>query len=374
MWSFRTNLRFVAAATAAVVTSACSMHGATGAVPATVPGMSDSAAAATSVSVLKLLTKQVVIGSTIDPKFGQLNPYGLTVAPATDGDFTKGDLAVCNFNAKSNVQGTGFTVVALHPTPGSKPTLVSSSKTLLGCAAIALGPSDDVWAAAFSANDNPVISATGSLEVNVKGPKFKGPWGQAFAQPSKGSPAFYESNASDGTIVRINLASKLTYDVIAKGFAVNHGKPGSIFGPSGLEYNAKNDTLYVVDGTNNTVVALSSVSTIPAGGVTVEAGGKTFKGPDASKARLVFAGAPLDGPISAALLFNGNLVIGNTGNPSGQNLLVELSPAGKLLDVRNVDKGASGALFGIVATGDSAASTKLYFNDDNDNNLQVLEK
>ena len=56
-----------------------------------------------------------MIGSTVDPKFHQLNPYGLTVAPTTDGDFTAGDLVVCNFNAKSNVQGTGFTIVALHP-------------------------------------------------------------------------------------------------------------------------------------------------------------------------------------------------------------------------------------------------------------------
>ena len=54
--------------------------------------------------------------------------------------------------------------------------------------------------------------------------------------------------------------------------------------------------------------------------------------------------------------------------------MVELTPSGKVLDVRNVDTGASGALFGIVATGTSATDTKLYFNDDNDNNLQVLER
>lgn len=53
--------------------------------------------------------------------------------------------------------------------------------------------------------------------------------------------------------------------------------------------------------------------------------------------------------------------------------MVELSPSGGVLDVRNVDRGASGALFGMVATGTSAADTKLYFNDDNDNDLQVLE-
>jgi hypothetical protein len=325
-------------------------------------------------SILKQLKKQVVIGSTIDPKLHQLNPYGLTVAPATAGDFDKGDLAVCNFNAKSNVQGTGYTIVALHPKPGSKPLLVSDSKTLLGCAALALDPSDNVWAAAFSADDNPVLSPSGKLEANVKGKDFDRPWGQVYAQPASGSPAFYESNAADGTVVRINLGSKFTYDVIAKGFAVNHGKPGSIFAPSGLSYDATGDTLYVVDGTNNTVVAFSSVSTIPSGGITVGKDGKSFSGPDAKDASLVFAGKPLDGPISSALLFNGNLVIGNTGNPSGQNLMVELTPHGKVLDVRNVDKGASGALFGIVATGTSAADAKVYFNDDNDNNLQVLER
>jgi hypothetical protein len=325
-------------------------------------------------SILKMLKKQVVIGSTSDPKLMQLNPYGLTVAPSTTGDFTKGDLVVCNFNAKSNVQGTGFTIVALHPKPGSKPLLVSDSKTLTGCAALALGPADDIWAAAFKSNDNPVLSATGKLEVNIKGKPFDHPWGQAFVQPKSGSPAFYESNAGNGEIVRINLGSTFTYDVIAKGFAVNHGKPGSIFAPSGLTYDPSGDQLYIVDGTNNTVVAFSNVSTIPAGGITVGKDGKTFSGPSASDARLVFAGKPLNGPISAALLANGNIVVGNTGNPSGQNLMVELSPSGKVMDVRNVDKGASGALFGIVATGETVNDTKVYFNDDNDNNLQVLER
>jgi hypothetical protein len=366
--------RLAIAAIAAMALSGC--HGAS-----MIPAQSAGSAAQfgqtvpyKSVSILKMLTKQVVIGSTVDPKFHQLNPYGLTVAPASAGDFKKGDLAVCNFNDKANVQGTGFTIVALHPKPGSKPLLVSTSKTLVGCDALALSTGDDIWAAAFTANDNPVISPTGALEINIKGKPFDRPFGQIFAQPKGGSPAFYATNAGDGTVVRINLGSKFTYDVIAKGFAINHGKPGSILGPSGLAYDPNGDQLYVVDGTNNTVVAFSKVSSIPNGGITVEKGGKTFKGPSAKDARLVFAGAPLSGPISSALLFNGNLVVGNTGNPSGQNIMVELSPAGKMLATRNVDKGASGALFGMVATGTSAADTKLYFNDDNDNNLQVLEK
>ena len=51
-----------------------------------------------------------------------------------------------------------------------------------------------------------------------------------------------------------------------------------------------------------------------------------------------------------ALLPNRNLVIGNTSTqryePDGGDLA-----RGKLLDVRNVDKGAAGALFGIAASG-----------------------
>ncbi|MBV8066754.1 MAG: hypothetical protein JO113_02170 [Candidatus Eremiobacteraeota bacterium] len=325
-------------------------------------------------SILKMLKKQVVIGSTIDPKHGQLNPYGLTVAPSTVGDFTKGDLVVCNFNDKQNVQGTGYTIVALHPKPGSSPTLVSSSKTLVGCDALALSSGDDIWAAAFTADDNPIISASGKLEGNISGKKFDHPFGQIFAQPTSGNPAFYESNAGRGTIVRIKLGSKFEYNVIARGFAVNHGQPGSIFAPSGLAYNPDGDKLYIVDGTNNTVVVFSNVSSIRRDGVFVSSDGKSFSGPDASDAKLLYAGKPLDGPISSALLANGNLVVGNTSNPSGQNIMVELSPSGKVLATRNVDKGAPGAIFGMVATGSNANDTKLYFNDDNDNNLQVLER
>jgi hypothetical protein len=331
-----------------------------------------------SYSMLKLLTREREIGSTVDPKLHQLNPYGLAVAPSTNGDFSKGDLVVCNFNASSNVQGTGYTIVALHPQTHATPRLVSDSKTLVGCDALALSPTDDIWAAAFKSDDNPVISSSGKLEANIKGKPFNHPFGQIYAGHggASGAPAYYETNArGGGTVVRINLGSSgFTYDVIATGFAINGGAPGSIFGPSGLAYDGKKDTLYIVDGANNTVVAFSSVSTIPAGGIVVGKDGTSFSGPSASQARLVFAGSPLDGPISSALLFNGNLVIGNTSNKTGRNIMVEMTPHGQILATRNVDKGASGALFGMVATGGNSQDARIYFNDDNHNDLRVLER
>ena len=100
------------------------------------------------------------------------------------------------------------------------------------------------------------------------------------------------------------------------------------------------DTLYFVDGKNNTLVAFSNVTKIPAGGIQAKKNGMEFTGPNASDARIVFSGKPLNGPISTALLSNGNLVIGNTLDPDGQNLMVEIAVDGTLLDVKNVDKGA----------------------------------
>lgn len=347
----------------------------TPAVPAQQSGVAPSSEIqpAKATSILKKLKKQVVIGSTVDPKLHQVNPYGLAIAPSTNGDFTAGDVVVCNFNDKKNVQGTGYTVVTLHPKPGSTPKEVSEDKLLLGCDAITLTPGDIIFAAAFTANDDPFLGDNGKLVANQKGKPFDRPFGQIYAQTTSGTASVFESNAADGTIVRINLGSTITYDVIAKGFKVNHGKPGSILGPSGLSYNPNGDILYIVDGADNTVVSFSKASTIPNGGITVEKGGK-FKGPSASDAHLVYSGAPLDAPISSALFFNGNLVVGNTGNPNGINYMIELSPAGKVLYKRNVDKGAAGAIFGMATAGTSAANTQLFFNDDNANDVQVLEK
>ncbi|MGC1380326.1 MAG: hypothetical protein WA814_04810 [Candidatus Baltobacteraceae bacterium] len=326
------------------------------------------------VSLLKMLTKQVVIGSTVDPVNGGQNPYGLTIAPISSGAFTAGDLVVCNFNGKSNVQGTGKSLVALHPVPNSTPTHVSSDKTLTGCDALALGNDDTIWAAAMVANDNPVIDPGGKLLTNISGKPLSQPWGQIYAEPASSVPAFYETNAGTGTVVRINLGATFTFDVIGKGFPVNHGKPGTALAPSGLAYDASVDTLYFADGQNDTVIAFKNVSTIPNGGIKAVDHGMKFTGPSAADARIVFAGAPLNGPISTALLPNGNLVVGNTLDADGKNLLIEISAAGKLLDVRNVDKGAAGALFGIVASGTKNSNTKIYFDDDNDNNVQVLER
>ncbi|BDE07902.1 hypothetical protein WPS_31780 [Vulcanimicrobium alpinum] len=378
---------------AAIALASCSGGGGSGPSPATIPNtpaasaMQSTRGTATTTSsaqtpgdagsILQTLHKITTIGSTVDPINGDQNPYGLTIAPITKGLLQAGDLVICNFNDAANVQGNGTTIEALHPVPGSTPLHIAQNAALLGCDALALSSGDGIWAAAFGANDNPIVSATGALVTAIASGPWHHPWGQAFsatAGPFGASGAFYASNAGDGSIVRIDLnpGKPFAFDVIATGFPVNGGAPGSILAPSGLTYDPNGDRLYVIDGVDNSITALEHVGQIPAGGVHVS--GSSFTGPFASSARRVFAGAPLNGPISAALLPNGNLVVGNTLDPDGTNLLVEVTPSGRVLAKRNVDKGASGAIFGIAVSGTAGEpnNVKIYFNDDNDNTVKVL--
>ena len=239
---------------------------------------------------------------------------------------------------------------------------------LKGCAALAVANDDSPWAAAYASNLAPYYGPTGTLVSTLSGGPWSGPWGEIYAPAfGSGAASYVTSNATSGTIVRVNVAGT-TFTTIASGFTINAGAvPGNILAASGLTYDATHDTLFVVDSNNNRVLAFAGYSTLGAGAIVLESNG-TFSGPSAATASVLFSGAPLNAPISAAQLFNGDLVVGNTAD----NLLVEISPAGHVVATQNLDTGAVGALFGIVATGTDGSSTKIYFNDDNDNTVKVL--
>src|SRR5260370_14027028 len=58
--------------------------------------------------------KLSTIASTI-PRNGDLNPYGMFVIRHSAGRLHAGDVLISNFNAKSNFQGTGSTIVEISP-------------------------------------------------------------------------------------------------------------------------------------------------------------------------------------------------------------------------------------------------------------------
>ena len=70
------------------------------------------------------------VASTV-PANGDLNPYGVAVVPASAGQLVAGDTLVSNFNSKSNVQGTGTTLVQVSPA-GSPHLFASLAKLPAG--------------------------------------------------------------------------------------------------------------------------------------------------------------------------------------------------------------------------------------------------
>ena len=316
------------------------------------------------------LSTIATIGSTVDvgsgAGAGDSNPYGLTIAPLSAGLETAGDLIVCNFNNSAGTQGAGTTIEDLRPVPGSTPTRVAQSGSLAGCSALAINATNGaIWAADYTANNNPIISPSGNIATTLSQNAWSGPWGQAFNGVFGGKPAFFETNAKTGTVVRINImpGPSFSFDTILSGLSYNYGAPGNILAPAGLSYDATSDTLYVVDSNANRVISIARATTAPAN--TYAASGSGF---NTLNVATVFVGAPLAAPISSALLTNGDLVVGNTAD----NTLVEISPSsGAVVATKVVDSGLPGAIFGVAAAS-VQGQQYVYFNDDNDNTVKRL--
>ena len=345
-------------------------------------------------SILSTLSPNTItpIGSTIDPIEMGGNPYGLAIAPTTAGPISAGDLIACNFNdGATNTQGMGTTIVGLHPTPGAKPYRIAQAASLKGCDALAALPDGSIAAAAYSANQNPLVTASGTVTTPFSPDQFGSPWGEVYAAATnQGSAALYVSNA-DGTIDRIALSgdAQASFTPIASGFC-GSGKPGAILAPAGLTFDPSADTLYVVDSSSNSVIAFTKVSNIGAAGVVVAGQCSsvaspptptpTFSGPSAASVHVVAHGSPLIAPLSAALLSDGDLIVENSDVDlaAGQmpNLAVEVSPVlpGGFVGgpVQLDTSGTSGALFGVVATVDGQGNQIVYFNDDNTNSVMRM--
>jgi len=346
-----------------------------------------------NMSILGMLAASgslTMIGPTPDAVEHGGNPYGLAIAPVTAGLITAGDLVVCNFNdGATNTQGKGTTIVGLHPVAGAMPYRIALGGDLEGCNALTMLPDDSISAAAYMANKNPLVSAGGVIGSPFSSDTFGSPWGEAFVAAKGGAPAaLYVSNIS-GAIDRITLNGDVqtAFTEIAKGFC-GSGAPGALFGPAGLTYDASIDTLYIVDTSSASVVAFAGVSNIGADGVVVNGQcsaapptpALTFSGASASAARVIAHGAPLVTPLSAALLADGDLVVGNAdiNIPADQtpNLMIEVSPSlpGGFVGMpyQADTTGVAGALFGIATALDADGNQIIYFNDDNANAVMKL--
>jgi hypothetical protein len=343
-----------------------------------------SFAAVDMTSILKKLTKDIKIGSTVDPKNGDTGPRAITLVRSTFG-LKAGQLLVCNFADSSGAAGKGSTIEVLNPKANSKPVTFTQNAKVQGCDGDAITEANQVYSTGLLSGLVAQFDQAGNLETTYK-TDIQTPFADADAYCGEpyAPEDIYISDSKTGAIIKLAFVAvhggKPTITEVISGFAVNKGTGWSILGPSGMLYDSRktgslcNDTLYVVDGVNNTVVSVSNASNLlQKDEIVVQPGGKTFKCTHETKTcgTLVHSGAPLNAPVAAALLPNGNIVVANT---KGGNILVEMTPTGKILATKKVDTNKTADIFGLVATGTTDNNTVLYYTNTSTNTLQELQQ
>lgn len=291
------------------------------------------------------------------PANGDLNPYGVAFVPASfppGGTIAPGDVLVSNFNASSNLEGTGTTIVSISPT--GQQTLFATS-TLIGLDT-ALG----VFARGFVIVGNLPVSypngvstpgqgslqifdRNGNLVTTINDPKFlDSPWDLTINDLGSTAQVFV-SNVLSGTVTRLDFqltnsaVTLMSKTQIASGYGSQLIPAIVAVGPTGLAYDAVRDVLFVASTANNEIFGIEN------------AAGRTL---NAGLGFLVFADQThLHGPLGLTLSPNGNLITanGDSVNAGGmQNDLVEFTEQGFLVATYQLDGGAPGAAFGIAST------------------------
>lgn len=335
-------------------------------------------------SILKKLTKNVEIGSTVDPKNGDTGPRAISLVKGTFG-LKKGQMLVCNFDDAAGTVGKGTTIEVLNPDPKSKPTTFTQSTKVTGCDGSAVTAGNQVYGTGLVSGVVSQFDQAGEFKKTYRKP-FQAPFGDAdaFCGEAYAPEDIYVSDSTTGSVVKVAFlpvtSGNARVTQVITGFGVNKGSGWSILGPSGIQYNSVktgsrcNDSLYIVDGADNTIVAVSNASNLLLKNeIVVQSGGKKFKcsQPKETCATLVYSGSPLNAPVASALLPNGNLIVANT---RGGNKLVELTPTGKILDTKTIDTSSTAHIFGLLATGTSDSDTVLFYTDTQTNTLQELEQ
>ena len=336
---------------------------------------------------LGTLTTVGLPGASTVPTNGDINPYGVAVVPRTVGHLVRGDILVSNFNAKSNLQGTGTTIVQLTPggnrhlfariTPamvaGRCPGGVGLTTALVvlrsGWVIVGSMPTRDGTAKTARAGCLIVLNSNGRVVETIHGGSINGPWdmtawdGGAVAElfvtnVLAGTVAADGKVVHRGTVVRIDLQAVgvaiprvLRTTVIGSGFAQRSDPAALVIGPTGLAL-ADNGTLYVADTLS------SRIARIPAA---------TYRLSSAGRGTTVSSGGALNSPLGLALAPNGDILSVNGGDGN----VVETTPGGTQVATTTLDGtgGGAGLLFGLAVRPDGHA---VYFVDDGTNTLALL--
>jgi hypothetical protein len=329
---------------------------------------------------LETIHRHSTLMSTVTEN-GDLNPYAVVVAPVTTGKIQQDDVLVDNFNNISNLQGTGTTIVGYRPAtkqtyllarlPQTLPQCpggvgLSTAMTMLKSGWIIVGstPSRDGTTATKGDGCLLVLDSGGKLVSVWSGPTINDPWGDMAVADNGSTAMLFVSMAGfdlpapsvldpatrlpvvirKSSVLRLELNIPpgqppvlVSQTVVGNGFAARADLDNFLLGPTGLGLGADN-TLYVTDGLDNVITAISNATT---------------RSDSAGTGRVVTKDGLLSWPLAMALSPEGHLLVCN----GKDGRLVEIDPIeGKQIYAQwiNNDQAQSppgnGDLFGIAMT------------------------
>jgi len=354
-------------------------------------------------SILKKRNTIDTISSTV-PANGDINPYGLVRVPRSIGNLREGHYLVSNFNASSNLQGTGTTIVDVSPSgalslfaqlsadslPGPCPGGVGLTTALAvlqtGWVIVGSLPTADGTSATAQAGCLIVLDNMGNPVETVQGSLINGPWDMTWIDDEQqaalfvtnvlnGTVAANGSVVNQGTVVRVNLRVSETrmpflesLTVVGAGFSERTDPAALVIGPTGLglspacghgeeecESHSRGDepVLYVADSLNNRVVVITDPLT---------------RSKPSGAGMVLSTGGSLNDPLGLTVAPNGHILVVN-GN---DGFITEITSRGgqiarKLIDNSGNPPGA-GALFGLIFDPENG----VVFVDDATNTLNLL--
>jgi hypothetical protein len=324
-----------------------------------------------------ILPPSSVTSSTV-PANGDVNPYGVAFVP--DGvpswsTLKPGDVVVSNFNASSNLQGTGTTIIKF--VPNGTPITFFQGHNLGLTTALAVLRSGFVLVGNLPTTDGKTPTSQGSLlVVNPQGglaaelknlTLLNGPWDLTVIDRGESVKVFV-SNVLSGNVARLDLSIEEsgvvhvlpTSRIVASGYTHRSDPTAFELGPTGLAYDADHDVLYVASTADNAVFAIHGAASATR---------------DLGVGRLIYQdSAHLRGPLGLALAPNGHLVTANgdaiNPDPQQPSELVEFTVDGRFIAELSVDP-SQGAAFGLAFGRDRNGQVRFAAVDDATNTLTV---
>jgi hypothetical protein len=314
----------------------------------------------------------VRVVSTV-PANGDLNPYGVAFVPPlfpTGGTINPGDVLVSNFNASTNLQGSGTTIVDVPLNApvtlffqGTAPLGLTTALNVLQKGFVLVGnfPSPDGTCGNASAGSILVIDKNGHLVSTITDTTIQGPWDSALFDEG-GTAKLFVANALSGAVMRYDLnvsnsgvaVTKATQ--IASGYLHNCDPVTFVDAPTGLVYDPSKNVLYVASAADNAVYAVS------------DAADRTH---DGGIGTLIYEDPKhLHGALGLAMSPNGHLLVTNNDSinpdPSQPSELVECTVEGRFVKQISLDPSPGGS-FGLAVEMVNKHTAKLAAVDDSVN-------